>query len=102
MKPPEDMTRIIGRQRYSTKTAEMIASDCYWDGHNWERQGRNTFLYRTPKGNYFTVRLTCWQDERNTLIPIDLDEAIELFENNLTEHEVSYEKAFPNVTVEEA
>ena len=102
MKSPENMSRVVNQKRYSTKTAELIASNCYWDGHNWERNGRNTFLYRTPKGAYFMVRLTCWQDERNTLIPIDLDEAIELFEHNLTEHEVSYEKAFPGIKVEDA
>jgi len=44
MKPPEQFTRIIGRKRYSVQKATLIASDAYWDGHNFERSGRNTFL----------------------------------------------------------
>jgi len=102
MKPPENMVRIIGRKRYSTKTATLIASDAYWDGSNWERHGRNTFLYKTPNGAYFTVNLTQWQGERDTLSPVGLGEAIELFEGALTEHEVKYAEAFPEVTVEDA
>ena len=102
MKPPENFERIIDRKKYSTKTATLIASDCYWDGHNWERSGRNCFLYRTPKGAYFEVNLTQWQGERDTLIPLTQDEAIELFEGSLTEHEIPYAEAFPGVTVEEA
>lgn len=102
MKPPENMTRIIDRKRYSTQTATLIASDCYWDGHNWERRGRNTFLYRTPKGAYFVVRLTQWQGERDTLEPITQDTAINLFEHELTEHEVKYSEAFPGVEVQDA
>jgi len=102
MKPPENFTRIINRTRYSAKTATLIASDAYWDGHNFERSGRNEFLYRTPKGNFFTVNLTCWQGERDTLIPVTQDEAIELFEGSLTEHEVKYSEAFPDVEVVDA
>jgi len=102
MKAPTNWTEIVDRKRYSTKTATLIASDAYWDGHNFERSGRNTFLYRTPKGNYFTVSLTQWQGEQNTLIPCTQDEAIELYEGSLTEHDVLYEDAFPGVTVEDA
>jgi hypothetical protein len=102
MKPPENMTRIIGKKKYSVKIATLIASDAYWDGHNWERSGRNTFLYRTPRGNYFEVNLTQWQGERDTLIPISQDEAIELYEGTLSEHAVTYTEAFPGVEVVEA
>jgi len=102
MKPPDKLTRVVGRKKYSVETATLLASDCYWDGHNWERHGRNTFLYRTPKGNYFTVNMTQWQGERDTLTPISLEDAIDLYEENLTEHEVNYIEAFPSVKVEEA
>lgn len=102
MKPPENFTRIVNRKRYSTKTATLIAGDDYWDGHNFERHGRNTFLYRTPKGEYFTVTLTQWQGEQDSLTPISQDEAIALFEGRLTEHEVNYKEAFPGVIVEDA
>jgi len=101
MKPP-DMARIIGQKRYNTKTATLLAGDDYWDGHNWERHGRNTWLYKTPNGAYFQVTVTCWQGEQDSMIPLTLAEAIELFEGSLTEHRVTYGFAFPNVSVEDA
>lgn len=102
MKPPEQFTRIVNRTRYSVETATLLASDCYWDGHNFERSGRNTFLYRTPNGRYFTVNLTMWQGERDTLTPVTQEEAIELYEGSLTEHEVKYAEAFPDVQIKDA
>lgn len=102
MKPPAKLMKIVDRKRYDTATATLIAHDAYWDGHNFERHGRNTFLYMTPKGNYFTVHLTQWQGERDTLNPVTQDEAIELYESSLTEHEVDYATAFPDVQVENA
>ena len=97
------MTAIIDRKRYSTKTATLLAGDDYWDGHNYERQGRNTFLYRTPKGAYFQVQLTCWQGERTGITPMSMDEAIAFFEScRQDSRRVSYEEAFPGVKVEEA
>lgn len=102
MRPPSNFTRIIDRRRYSTETATLIASDCYWDGHNFERSGRNTFLYRTPNGNYFTVCLSQWPGEQDNLTPVSLDEAIDMYEGSLTEHDEFYSDAFPDVTIEEA
>jgi len=102
MRPPEKFERIIGRKSYSVETATLIAADDYWDGHNFERRGRQTFLYRTPKGAFFTVTLTQWQGEQDTLSPISEGEAIELYEGRLTEHRVDYAEAFPGVAVEEA
>lgn len=102
MKAPDNMTRIIGRKRYSTKTATLIADDVYWDGHNMERSGRNTFLYRTPNGAYFRVTLTQWRGEQDSLEPVTLEEAIDLYEGPLSEHYGSYHDAFPTVEVEDA
>lgn len=102
MRPPNDFTKIIDRKRYSTKTATLIAHDAYWDGHNFERHGCNTWLYKTPKGAFFTVTLTQWQGEQDTLEPIDEDQAIDLYEKTLTEHEVTYKGAFPDVQVVDA
>lgn len=102
MHPAKDFTRIIDRKRYSVATAELLAGNDFWDGHNFERRGRNTFLYRTPKGAYFVVTLSQWQGEQDTLEPVDLAEAIRLFEGELTEHRVEYAEAFPNVTIEDA
>ena len=101
MKPPENMVRIVNRRRYSTKTATLIAHDAYWDGHNFERHGRNTFLYRTPRGAYFVVNLTQWQGEQDTLAPLTHDDAYQLYED-LSEHEVNTAAAFPDVAIEDA
>jgi len=102
VKPPTDFTKIVDRKRYSTATAELIASDAYWDGHNFERAGRNTFLYRTPKGAFFTVHLTQWQGERDALMPIAEGDAIELYESSLSAHEIDYAAAFPDIVIEDA
>jgi len=102
MRSPTEFVRIVNRTRYDTTKSTLLASDAYWDGYNFERHGRNRFLYKTPNGKYFTVNLTRWQDEQDNLEPIAEDAAIELFEGPLSEHEVSYEEAFPGVQVLEA
>jgi len=102
MHPNSKMTRIVDRKKYSVATATLIASDEYWDGSNWERHGRNAFLYRTPNGAYFTVNMTQWQGGGDTLTPVSQDEAIDLYENSLSEYEVKYAEAFPGVEVKEA
>jgi hypothetical protein len=99
---PVRMTRIVERKKYDTNTAILLAGDDYWDGHNWERHGRNGWLYRTPNGAYFKVTRSMWQGEQDTLLPISQTEAIELFENDLSEQRVTYAEAFPGVKVEEA
>ena len=98
---PRDMTEVIGRKRYDTATATLIAGDDHWDGHNFERQGRQTFVYKTPKGGFFAVHLTCWEGEQDRIEPLTLDEAVELFEG-MSEQRLSFEEAFPGVKVEEA
>jgi hypothetical protein len=101
MHPPENFVRVVNKTRHSVAQARLLASDEYWDGHNWERRGRNTFLYRGGNGNYFVVRLTQWEGERDTLEPISKDEAIELYES-LQEHVAKFEDAFPGVAVADA
>jgi len=99
MHPSDDMQKVIGGKHYSVKTATLIASDEYWDGHNWERRGTNTFLYRTRGGAFFQVRLTQWQGERDTIVPLSFDEAKELYDS-LEEQLVSWDEAFGEVVVE--
>ena len=95
------MKVTINRKTYDTSTAVLLASNRYWDGNNFERGGRNTYLYRTAKGNYFRYTTTMWQGEFDTITPIDAEEAEELY-NELREKEVKYKDAFPDVTIEEA
>jgi hypothetical protein len=101
MHPPKDLSEIVRGKRYSVKTAVLLAGDDFFDGGNFERRGRNTFLYRTPKGNYFSVSLTQWQGERTTLQPLSQDEALTLYES-LSEKRIEAEEAFPGVKIEEA
>lgn len=93
MNAPNDFERVVNGLRYTTKTAELLADDVYWDGHNFERHGRNTFLYLTPKGRYFAVTLSQWQGEQDTLQPLTKEEAKAKWEA-LSEHYVDYADAF--------
>jgi hypothetical protein len=101
---PVTMTRVIGGKRYSTATATLLASDAYWDGNNYERHGRNTFLYRTPKGAYFALYRTQWQGEHDTIEPLDDVQALDVYEGMAAHDmaEVPVEVAFPDLVVEEA
>ena len=101
------MQRVIDGKRYNTETATLIADNVYWDGHNFERNGTNAWLYRTPKGAFFMVYGTLWQGERDHLEPVSLDEAVSAYECdpnspyvNLPEHHLEYEEAF-GITPEE-
>ena len=69
------MEQIIDGKRYDTETATLVTSDYYWDGSNHDRHGRNTFLYKTSKGNFFLHDTTRWEGERNYLEAISEGEA---------------------------
>lgn len=94
------MTKIINGKKYNTETADIIASNEYWDGSNLERHGRNKHMYKTTKGAYFVGYSTQWQGELDYLEPIDKDAAKGLYEE-LEEHQTEYEEAFGE-TPEEA
>lgn len=95
-----DMQRVVDGKRYNTKTATLIADDVYWDGSNFERSGRNSWLYRTPKGAYFLVTASQWQGETDTLVPLTTAEAKEHYEEYLPEHYVDWEVAFDEIPAE--
>ena len=97
---PVKMQAVIDGKRYDTETATLLAGNDFWDGSNFERGGRNLFLYRTPKGRFFTLGLSQWQGERDIITPVDRDEAKQIFED-LDEKRVTWEEAF-NETPEEA
>jgi len=102
MKPPEDYEAIVNRKRYSVKDSILLAGDDYWDGHNYERRGTNTFLYRTTKtGAYFWIGLTQWQGDRDELVPVDVDQAYQMYER-LKEKRVPVHEAFPDIVIEDA
>lgn len=87
------MKQIIDGKLYNTETADKVASDHYWDGHNWDRHGRSTFLYKTRKGTFFLLHETRWQGERDRIEAISIDEAKKQYEA-LPEHDMEYAEAF--------
>ena len=87
------MEQIINGLKYDTETAALVASDRWWDGHNFERNGRNTYLYRTKAGRFFVYRTSQWQGERDHIEPVSPDEARQYYED-LPEREMSYAEAF--------
>jgi hypothetical protein len=95
------INRVIAGKRYNTETATCLASDSYWDGHNFERHGRNTWLMRGPKGSYFAVHGTCWQGEVDSIEPLSMSLAVKLYES-LHEQEVDFQEAFPDVAIQDA
>jgi len=70
-----------------------VDSDRYWDGSNWERSGRNTFLYKTAKEAFFLHRTTRWQGERESIEPVSEEEAKAWYEM-LLEYELEYAEVF--------
>ncbi|MFZ5888763.1 MAG: hypothetical protein ACOYYF_14970 [Chloroflexota bacterium] len=87
------MKQVINGKVYDTKTATLVASDEYWDGSNWDRHGRNAYLYKTKKGNFFLYCSTRWQGERDSIEALTVNEAKILYED-LPEHELEYAEAF--------
>jgi len=98
---PENMIWVVAGKRYRTDKATLIAHDEYWNGYNCEQGGRNTFLFRTPKGNFFAQYQTLWQGEINKIVPLEIKEAIALYQS-LREKEVPFRVVFPDVKVKDA
>jgi len=80
------MKQVINGKTYNTKTANLVASNNYWDG-------RNIYLYKTNKGNFFLHHTTRWQGERDRIEAITKTEAKSWFKN-LLEAGMEYEEAF--------
>ena len=98
---PKAMIEVVAGKRYRTEAAQLLASDSYFDGSSYERAGRNTFLFRTPNGNYFMQHQTTWERERDCLTPLARDEAVRIF-TELPAKKVDFEEAFPGIKVEDA
>lgn len=95
------MEAIINRKRYDTKTATLLATTWYSDGSNRLSRGVGTALYKTPKGNYFFHHETQWVGSDDSIEPCSSEDAEAFFEGARNK-EVDYEKAFPDVDVEDA
>lgn len=98
---PRIMNWVIAGKRYRTDKATLIAHDAYWNGHNWEQGGHNTFLFRTHKGNFFAQHQTLLPGESDKIAPLEINEAISLY-HLLPKKEVPFVVAFPDIEVEDA
>ena len=98
---PENMTWVVAGKRYRTETATLIAHDEYWNGYNYEQGGRNTFLFRTPRGDFFAQHQTLLRGEVNKIKPLDMAEALALYQS-LPKKEVPFGVAFPYVKAVDA
>jgi hypothetical protein len=98
---PENMIWIAAGKRYSTETATLIAHDVYWNGHRFEQNGRNTFLFRTPSGSFFAQHQTLVPGEINRIAPLEQNEALQLYQS-LHKKEVPFRIAFPHIKAEDA
>jgi len=98
---PENMIWVVADERYRTDTATLIAHDEYWNGYNCEQGGRNTFLFRTPKCNFFAQYQTLLPGEINRIVPLKTNEAISLYQS-LHKKEVPFRVVFPCIKVEDA
>jgi len=87
------MEQIVNGKLYDTDKATLVASDRYFDGSNFDRHGRNTYLYKTKKGAFFVHHSTLWQGELDSIEPCTEAEAKVYFER-LPENEISYFEAF--------
>lgn len=87
------MKQMIDRKLYDTDKATCVASDRFWDGSNWERHGRNIYLYKTKNGRYFAQYTTCWQGERDHIEALTIAQAKDLYES-LPERDIDFAVAF--------
>jgi hypothetical protein len=97
----EDIVRGI---RYRVQDAALLALDGHYDllsGLCDRPPGCATFLFRGVKGHYFTLRLTDWQDETDTIEPCSIGDAMTIY-RDLKEKVLTWEEAFPEVKVQEA
>jgi len=98
---PENMVWVVAGKRYCTDESTLIAHDEYWNGYNCDQGGRNTFLFRTPRGNFFAQYQTRLLGETNRIVPLGTHEAISLYQS-LYKKEVPFVVAFPSVRVKDA
>ena len=94
---PLRMTAFIGGKRYSTDKSTLLAHDAYWDGKSEDRDGKNEFLFRTEKGDYFVQHrvntASCFDAAHDWVEPVTETDAVMLYWE-LPERPVEFERAF--------
>lgn len=97
----EDIVRGI---RYRVTDALLLAMDGHYDLMSGEcdRPSRLAlFLFRGVNRHYFTLRLSDWQDETDRISPCSVGDAMATY-RDLEEKVLTWEEAFPEVSVQDA
>lgn len=89
---------IVNGLRYSTRTADLIASDLHENLP--DKNYVVAELYRTKKGRFFVRYVTYMEDQRDRIVPLSVDDAMKLY-SVLETQDFGYEEAF-GVEVEDA
>lgn len=85
------MKKVINGKLYNTDTATILSRQ--------KSTGRESYLYRTPRGAFFRHTETIWEGERDSIIPLTAEEAKELFEL-FDDPRMSWEEAFNETPAE--
>lgn len=94
------MRAVIDKKVYDTKASTLLASDVLH--RDWKDiHGRKHFLYQTKNGRYFQYFYSNVGSEPCRITPYTVEDAVALFEALPTKY-VEFEKAFPQIEVEEA
>lgn len=93
---------VIDGLLYDTDTATLLADDNYWDGHNFEHHGTNTYLFRGPGGRYFKQIRSQWEGADDGALETLTDAEAQALYEGLREKRVLFQEAFPNVQVQDA
>jgi len=87
------MRNLINGKIYDTDKSDVVATNDFSDGTNVHNRGRTSTLYRTKKGQFFTLYETCWQGEQNSIEPISSQEAQEIY-SDMYDQKMTIEEAF--------
>jgi hypothetical protein len=88
------MAIVVEGRIYNTLQATLLAEDASWEGHDLEHPGHRTYLFRSPRGDYFAEHRSAWHVEYDWLEPLSWLDAIRLYEE-LPVRKVDFEEAFP-------
>lgn len=85
------MKKVINGKRYNTETGTLLAKN--------KSTGRESYLYRTPRGAFFRYTETIWEGEHDSITPLTVAEAKELFEL-FNDPRLDWESAFNEIPAE--
>jgi hypothetical protein len=98
---PQNIIWVVAGKQYRTDKSTLVAHNAYWNGYNCEQGGRNTFLFKTTKGNFFAQYQSLLPGEINKITPLGINESLSLYQS-LQKKEVPFRVVFPCIKAEDA